>query len=154
MTDHIRDIIAEDRDALKRVLESSGLFPPEELDGMIAPYLNGTNTTDIWFTYAPGNVPVAFGYCVPERLTEGTCNLLAIAVDASEQGKGIGTRLMRYLETRLQQAGGRILIVETSGDAAYSDTRRFYERNGYEAAATLKDFWKEGEDKIIFYKRL
>ncbi len=150
----IRKAIHGDKEAIKQVLESTGLFPALELDSMMDDYLNNINTAEIWFCCLSKNVPVAFGYCVPEKLTDGTYNLLAIAVDADLQGTGIGSAMMQWIEYYLRIGGNRILIVETSGDEAYEMTRRFYTKIGYQNVATIKDFWKEGEDKIIYYKKV
>jgi hypothetical protein len=50
--------------------------------------------------------------------------------------------------------GGRIIIAETSGTAEYESTREFYVRMGYVNEATLKDFYKPGDDLKIYTKRV
>ncbi len=154
MIHEIRPVQAVDINALKNVLDSSNLFPSEYLDDMISPYFNNPDSGEIWFTYLQENVPVGLGYCVPEKFTDGTYNLLAITVAKALQGKGIGKKMMEYIEGQLKKQHKRILIVETSGDDQYTLTREFYLKAGYSIAATIKDFWKEGDDKIIFYKKL
>lgn len=62
--------------------------------------------------------------------------------------------MMAYIEQLLGQRDGRILIVETSSDDAQMGARKFYAKMGYTLAATIKDFWKDGEDKIVFWKKL
>ena len=88
---NIRKVIASDVEALKKVLDSSRLFPSEHLNEMISEYLSNPSSEEIWFIYLAGGQPVGFGYCVPEKLTDGTYNLLAIAVDKLSQGGGIGS---------------------------------------------------------------
>jgi RimJ/RimL family protein N-acetyltransferase len=44
--------------------------------------------------------------------------------------------------------------VETSGLPEFEATRRFYERNGYVREARIRDFYRKGEDKIVFWKRV
>ena len=150
----IRKVIASDIEALKMVLDSSGLFPSEYLEEMMAEYLSDLASGEIWFTYVQDGQPVGFGYCVPEKLTDGTYNLLAIAVDKTVQGTGIGSKMVKYLEDELKRQQKRILIVDTSGSDDFALTRSFYLKAGYTNAATIKDFWKDGEDKVTFYKRL
>ncbi len=154
MKEKIRAVTKLDIEGLKKVVDSSELFPSEYLDEMIADYFNNTDSQDIWFAYIDDNKPVAIGYCVPEKLTDGTYNLLAIGVSEDYQKKGIASEMMKYIEQMLKQIDGRILIVETSSDNAQFGARIFYQKIGYIQSAVIKDFWKDGEDKIVFWKRL
>lgn len=154
MNEKIRAVVLSDIEGLKLVVDSSGLFPSEYLDEMICDYFNNTNTCDIWFTYIDDNKPVAIGYCVPEKFTNGTYNLLAIGVSEDFQRKGIASEMMQYVEHILTLKKGRILIVETSTDDAQIGARNFYKHIGYTQAAVIRDFWKDGEDKIVFWKKL
>ncbi|WP_407522434.1 N-acetyltransferase [Lacibacter sp. MH-610] len=150
----IRKVQNEDIPGLKEVLDSSELFPSEYLEDMISDYFTNQETTDIWFTYIHNNRPVALGYCAPEKLTNGTYNLYAIAVRKELQGQGIGQKMMDYIEKLLAENGKRVLIVETSSTDHYSLTRKFYNKLGYRQEAVIKDFWNDGEDKVIFWKKL
>ena len=150
----IRPVVKEDIPDLKRVIDSSELFPSEMLDDMIADYLNNPNTNDVWFTATEENIPVALGYCAPEKLAEGTYNLYAIAIQQGLQGKGIGKMMMAYVEDYLRKNSKRILIVETSGDPEFESTRQFYKSLNYTEEAVIRDFWAEGEDKVVFWKKL
>jgi ribosomal protein S18 acetylase RimI-like enzyme len=154
MNTHIRPVISKDIDDLKIVIDSSELFPSEYLDEMIADYFNNSESQEIWFTYVDKNKPVAIGYCVPEKLTDGTYNLLAIGVDRSNQRTGIASEMMIYIEHYLKNKNARILIVETSSDDAQTGARNFYQKIGYTREAVIRDFWKEGEDKIVYWKKL
>ena len=154
MNEKIRPVTKSDIDGLKQVVDSSELFPSEYLDEMISDFFDNPDTQDIWFTYIDNNKQVAIGYCVPEKFTDGTYNLLAIGVSRDTQRKGIASQMMNYIEQRLKQNDGRILIVETSSDDAQIGARNFYKKIGYIQAAVIKDFWKDGEDKIVFWKKL
>lgn len=154
MNEKIRPVLKSDIDCLKKVVDSSKLFPSEYLDEMISDYLNNPETQDIWFTNIYDNTPTAIGYCIPEKLTNGTYNLLAIAVSQDSQRSGVATEMMSYIERHLKQKNGRILIVETSNDDAQIGARKFYNKIGYTQMAVIKDFWNDGEDKIIFWKKL
>ena len=154
MTKNIRAVQKADLDELKRVVDSSGLFPSEYLDEMISDYFNNPDTEEIWFMYADHNQPMAIGYCVPEKLTMGTYNLLAIGVGEDFQRHGIASEMMKYIEQFLRHRGGRLLVVETSSDDAQVGARNLYEKLGYTQSALIKDFWRDGEDKIVFSKKL
>ncbi|MEN9304226.1 MAG: hypothetical protein RL264_2655 [Bacteroidota bacterium] len=139
---------------LKNVLDSCELFPSEYLDDMIGDYFTNPETEDLWFTALQDAIPVAIAYCVPEKLTVGTYNLLAIGVHKSFQGQGFAKKLMAHIEAQLVLKGARIIIVETSSDEAQIAARNLYPTLGYQQEAVIRDFWNEGEDKIIFRKRL
>ncbi len=150
----IRSITQSDLPDLKKVLDSIELFPSEMLDEMISDNFNNAETEEIWFTATENDTPIAIGFCAPEQLTEGTYNLYAIGVKSDMQGKGIGSEMMTYLENLLREKGHRILIVDTSGTEAFAMTRRFYEKLNYHQEAVIRDFWKEGDDKVTFWKKL
>lgn len=154
MNHKIRAVTKSDIDGLKNVVDSSGLFPSDYLEEMIYDYFNNTETQDIWFTCIAQDKPVAIGYCAPEKFTDGTYNLLAIGVSQDLQRRGIASQMMSYIEQLLKQKDGRILIVETSSDDAQIGARNFYKKTGYLQISIIKDFWKDGEDKIVFWKKL
>jgi ribosomal protein S18 acetylase RimI-like enzyme len=149
----IRPLRSDDLPALKHAIDSTGLFPSEMLDDMTAPFLEGAAGNEIWLTLAAPE-PVAVAYCVPERMTIGTWNLLLIAVGQSRQGQGLGSALMAHVESVLAGDGQRILLVETSGLPEFERTRRFYSGLNYEVEARIRDFYRHGDDKIIFRKAL
>ena len=154
MNQKIRPVTTADVDDLKLVLDSCELFPSDYLDEMISDYFNNAETEDIWFTFLIDEKPIAIGYCIPEKLTEGTYNLLAIGVSQNAQRKGVASAMMEYIEQQLKQNNGRLLLVETSSDDAQMAARKLYQKIGYKQVAMIDDFWKEGEDKIVFLKQL
>jgi ribosomal protein S18 acetylase RimI-like enzyme len=154
MTTSIRKIRKEDIEYLKTVLDSIELFPSDMLEEMSSDYFDNPDTQDIWFTATENDEPISIAYCAPEQLTEGTFNLYAIGVKSDIQGKGIGSKMMSYLENLLKEQGHRILIVETSGTSSFQLTRKFYEKLNYSKEAVIRDFWKEGDDKIVYWKKL
>ena len=152
-TPQVRPVRRDDLPALKRVIDANQLFPSELLDDMIAPYLGGGDTGEFWLT-AEGDGPVAVGYCAPERMTDGTWNMLLIAVDPARHGEGIGAAMMANVEQRLVEQGQRVLLVETSGLPEFERTRGFYRFIGYDEEARIRDYYQSGEDKVVFRKAL
>ena len=150
----IRPIEKVDLEILKAVIDSNELFPPGLLDGMTDDFFRNPQSQDIWLTAQVGDKPVSIAYCAPERMTEGTYNLYLIAVHKDCQGKRIGSRMMAYIENLLRSKGARILIVETSGLPGFRQTREFYERLGYSREAVIRDFYEDGDDKVVFWKKL
>lgn len=150
----IREIKPNDLKRLKEVIDSTGLFPSALLDDMTNDFFTNQDTSDIWLTKELDNIPVAVVYCAPERMTEGTFNLYLIAIDQKFQGKGIGSEMMAYIENLLREKGIRILIVETSSLPEFELTRQFYDNLGYTREAVIREFYQEGEDKVVFWKKL
>lgn len=149
----VRAITVSDLPALKAIIGSNDLFPPDMLDDMTAGFLGQEQTEDRWLALDDGE-PVAVAYFAPERMTSGTWNLYLIAVRADRQGRGYGAMLIDHIERALAAEGARVLIVETSGLPSYERTRAFYDRCGYEREARIRDFYQAGEDKIVFWKAL
>ncbi len=143
----------DDVPALKDVLDTTGLFPSDMLSDMLAPALAG-ETEAFWLTCRHGGKAVGFCYIAPEEFTDGTWNMLALAVHPDFQGNGIGAALVRAAELHLRDKGQRILVVDTSGSNDFSLARKFYAQSGYEEEARIRDFWADGDDKVIFRKAL
>jgi D-alanine-D-alanine ligase len=90
----------------------------------------------------------------PRALTDRTYDLYWIAVSPGARGAGVGRGLLSATEEAIRKLGGRLLIVETSGLPEYEPTRAFYYATGYAHEATLKDFYSDGDDLVIFTKHL
>jgi ribosomal protein S18 acetylase RimI-like enzyme len=90
----------------------------------------------------------------PRALTDRTYDLYWIAVGPNARRGGLGRALLSATEEAVRSLGGRLLIVETSGLPKYAPTRAFYLATGYTLEATLKDFYSDGDDLVIFTKHL
>lgn len=139
--------------AITPILDATGLFPADMLPAMAEPYLSGSEP-HIWLVASQGPDLKGFAYCEPERITDGTCNLLAIAVDPVAQGGGIGQRLVAAVERSVRSRNGRVLLVETSSLPDYERTRSFYDQLGFSREAVIRDYYAEGENKVVFWKKL
>jgi ribosomal protein S18 acetylase RimI-like enzyme len=159
----------EETAALMSLAEASGLFEPsqtEELAQMLNKHFDDAASPEIWLTQLDdtddtGNeteLPniIGMAYVAPERMTEGTWNLLLIAIHPQHQKKGHGQALLRHVEQLLaQQEGARVLLVETSGTDDFEYVRSFYRhRCGYDEEARIREFYAAGVDKVIFRKAL
>ncbi len=89
----------------------------------------------------------------PTPCTAGTYDLYWMAVDPRAQQAGVGTALVTGMEGRLQ-GRARLIVVETAGRPAYAATRAFYEARGYLATARIPDFYSDGDDLVVYTKRL
>ena len=153
----IRSVTPDDKKALIGIASAVDLFSPQELEefvGMLTEYFDGNlGHNHFWITYDDGE-PIGVAYYAPEPYACGTWNLYFIAVHPDRQGEGWGGKLLQYVEEALTARGERILLVETSGLPNFERTREFYRKHGYNQEARIREFYKAGDDKIIFRKAL
>ena len=100
--------------------------------------------------------PEARGYLCygPTPMTLGTFDLYWIAVHPRARRAGVARELLRHLDEALRERGARMVRVETNSNAVYEPTRAFYDRNGFREEARLRDFYKPGDDLVIYVRRL
>jgi GNAT superfamily N-acetyltransferase len=152
---------AEPNDGFDILAISAGVevFTEEEIttvDELWRDYLNrGAQASGYYFLVdrLRGRVR-GFACYGPRALTEGTFDLYWIAVDKKKHGKGVGKALLHVVEEEIRQMGGRLIVVETSGLDKYTPTRGFYESAGYTLEARLRDFYRLGDDLVIYTKHL
>jgi ribosomal protein S18 acetylase RimI-like enzyme len=153
----IRPTTPDDTAALIALADATGLFRPNELDElsvMLADYNGGNIDSDhFWITDDDGG-PVGVAYYAPAPMTDQTWYLYLLAVRPDCQGQGRGATLLRYVEQMLTARGARVLLVETSGLASFERTRAFYRKCGYDSEARIRDFYRAGDDKIVYRKAL
>lgn len=151
----IRPTTPDDTTALITLADLIGFQPHEleQLGEMLSDYLSDHSDDRFWITDDDNGV-VGVAYCELERMTDATWNLQLIAIRPDRQGQGRGTTLLRYVEQTLTARGGRVLLVETSGLPDFECTRAFYRKCGYDEEARIRDFYKAGDDKIVYRKAL
>jgi ribosomal protein S18 acetylase RimI-like enzyme len=155
----IRPTTPADTDMLVALTEATGLFKPIEIVALreVLDDYHATNQADGHFaiTCERADTIVGFAYYAPAPMTEGTWHLYWIAVRKDQQGKGVGTRLLRHVENEIRTTHqGRVLFIDTGSLPHYELTRQFYRKNGYEQHALLRDFYAEGDSMVVFRKPL
>jgi len=158
----VRPLVRDDRETVRRIIEATGSFVSDEVatalelidewlaEGARSEYLTFVieEQTSSW--------AVVRGYVCygPTPLTEGTFDLYWIAVDPASQGRGYGQQLLAFAESDARRRGGRAMLIETSSQDSYQPTIRFYERAGYSLVARIPEYYRPGDDKLIFRKGL
>ncbi|PIS27719.1 MAG: GNAT family N-acetyltransferase [Candidatus Marinimicrobia bacterium CG08_land_8_20_14_0_20_45_22] len=133
------------------------MFSSEEVNvamELIDVCLNQKEQKDYKIHVATDETDSIVGYVCygPTPATVGTFDLYWIVVDVVCQNQGIGKQLLQFVEGEVSRKVGRLIIIETSSVEKYLPTRGFYLRNGYTIAAQIKDFYREGDDRVIFVK--
>jgi ribosomal protein S18 acetylase RimI-like enzyme len=158
----VRPLVAADRSGVFRILENAGNFTPAEVGialELIDEWLElGEHSGYLTYVLEARDPEksevlgyVSFG---PTPLTESTFDLYWIAVDKSKHRGGVGKRLLKFTEEETVRRGGKMLLIETSSQETYGGTIQFYEKTGYELVGKIPEYYKPGDDKLIFAKRL
>ena len=154
----IRPIVPGDRARLLAIVTAVGNFTPEEVETameVIDEGLAGSGRGDYFLNVLEEEGRVIGYECHgPTPLTDGTYDLYWIAVDPQSQGAGHGRALLSHAEEDVRRRRGRLLLIETSSQESYNATKRFYERSGYPLVARIPDFYRRGDDKLIYAKYL
>lgn len=150
----IRLLTADHLPAVKALIDGVGLFPSGLLDDLTAPFLAGAAPEAPWLVALRDGAPCAVVHYAPERFTEGTWNLLLVAVRRDCQGQGLASLVTRHVERQLADRGARMLLIETSGLPAFEHPRAVYRHLGYVEEARIREFYARSEDKVIFRKIL
>ncbi|MFH2102957.1 MAG: GNAT family N-acetyltransferase [Chloroflexota bacterium] len=148
-----------DGDGIINVTSSIEVFSPEENECVAELWnefiLKGSRESGYSFLVARESGRVTGFACYgPRALTSGTFDLYWIAVDPRARRKGLGRELLASVEAGVINDGGRLVIVETSGQEKYDQTRAFYIAAGYTLEATVKDFYQQEDDLVIFTKHV
>lgn len=154
----IRAATPRDTAAIADIAVDSTLFGQDEVEivaEMMAAYFERGQAGGHGCVLVDGDGgPQAVAYFEPADATDRTWYLTMIAVRRARQGAGLGGELMHHVEAELRRRGQRLLLVETSGTAAFDKTRTFYRDLGYQEEARVRDYYADGDDMVVFGKAL
>lgn len=100
------------------------------------------------------------GFAVAERRSPGGAEILWIAVDPAQRGRGLGTRLLDGALADLAAAGVSVVMAKTLDRSAdyppYEATRGFWERRGFVHVDTIDPYppWQPGNPAAIYVAAL
>jgi len=162
----IRPMRPQDKTPVLDLIRATGMFMPGEVvvaEELIDIYLGVPEQKDYRIAVIDtrrgvdgdggGREGVA-GYLTwgPTPLADDVYDLYWMAVAPTEQGKGRGKELVRWLEAEVRALNGRMIIIETSSQPKYHPTRQFYIGLDYKEVARIPDFYKPGDDRVIYAK--
>jgi ribosomal protein S18 acetylase RimI-like enzyme len=156
----IRALRRADRARLEAALRSDGTFLEDEVAVALELIDSSLDPRDLdhdyWVRVAdlPG-FPVAGYICFGRTpMTDSTWDLYWVVTHADARGRGIAGSLIQAMENELVGQGAKAIRVETSQKESHGAARRLYDRLGYPVVARFPDFYREGDDLIVYYKRL
>jgi ribosomal protein S18 acetylase RimI-like enzyme len=154
----LRPLQADSRARIESLLRDTGFFREAEISIAIEVLDSYFDRPDQDYSalgaFTPGGDLIGYVCYGPTPCTAGTYDLYWIAVARHAQNGGAGTILLQEVERRLARADARLVIIETSSQPLYAPTRAFYVRRGYAEVARVPDFYAEGDDRVIFAKRI
>ena len=156
----IRKAEPRDTSALLALAAATGVFEPSEAEELLGSALRDVHAgqlgpTHTAFVWEAAELDISgWVYVSAEAHSDRAWQLWWIGVDPASQGKRVGSRLLHFVEEHVQQAGGRLLLIETSSLSTFEHTRRFYTSKGYAECGCIPDFYADGDSKVIFHKKL
>jgi GNAT superfamily N-acetyltransferase len=152
-----KGIKLEDRKNIEEILRSSGFFYEFEIETALEiadeTLEKGTERSGYyWLKATDEDGVIAFANYGKNAFSTHSWELYWIAVHQNSRNKKLGTVMLKAIEDDVKKLGGKILWIETSGRPLYAATEGFYLKNGYQLAASLKDFYGPGDPKQIYSK--
>jgi len=144
-----RPFNSNDIPVISKILLSTHMFRPHEITAVQDLLTN--NFKD--YCIVDENVQ-SFAIYRLDPCTQSSWWLNWIAVHKDHQNKGLGKDILKYAENDVKNRPGTQLFLRTSNLPSYENTKKFYHRNEYATVALIPDFYLEGDDMVILYKKL
>lgn len=153
----IRPMEARDKGPVLGLVRATGFFTEAEVvvaEELVDAYLEKPGQADYRVVVVESEAGAVAGYMTwgPTPLAEDAYDIYWMAVAPSEQGKGRGKELIRWVEDEIRKSDGRVILIETSSQPKYSGTRQFYIDLRYKEVARIPDFYRAGDDRVIYAK--
>ena len=147
-----------DMQIVRDIVVSSGFFSEAEIEvavELVQERLNKGLSSGYYFLFAEREGEVMGYSCFgPIPCTVESFDIYWIALKNELRGAGLGKKILRRVENRIREMGGKRIYVETSSRDQYKPTQFFYRACGFREEAVLKDFYSPGDHKVIFLKVL
>jgi ribosomal protein S18 acetylase RimI-like enzyme len=139
---------------------ATGLFTPAEADMLLRQTLSAIHAGEL----GPDHAAVVYEdasegvlgwvYFAKNANANQVWDLWWIGVDPSFHARGVGTRLLHFVEQEVARRQGRVLIIETGTGDKLKNSREFYLRRSYLECGTIPHFYGPGEGKVTFARSL
>jgi ribosomal protein S18 acetylase RimI-like enzyme len=147
-----------DMERVREIVVSSGFFSAAEIEvavELVQERLSKGVESGYYFLFAEQDQRVAGYSCFgPIPCTVESYDIYWIAVQQELRRSGLGVEVLKRVEERIKEMGGKRIYVETSSGEQYQPTRSFYSRCGYRKEATLENFYSPGDHKVIYLRVL
>jgi ribosomal protein S18 acetylase RimI-like enzyme len=151
MTVLVRPLVPNDVEGCLRVIASlPRFFGAADAGGGHAP--EDLRTDGGLVAVSPGGEVI--GFITWRRHLDGAAEISWMAVHSSLRGRGVGTAMLRRLESLLIAARYHSLSLLTSAKShTYQPTRAFWEARGFTPILTLDNLW-ETDVAVVYTKTI
>lgn len=150
--------IPGDEKVVREIVTSSGFFYDNEIElaiELVEEKLKEGEQSSYQFIFVERDGQTVAYSCFGHIAgTENSFDLYWIVTHNEFRALGIGKLLLEETQRQAKEQGGRNLIAETSCLEKYEPTRHFYRQMGYTQTGQIPDYYKEGDDKVTFFKKL
>jgi ribosomal protein S18 acetylase RimI-like enzyme len=150
----VRDLMPSDRDAVRAMLVDCGAFSDAEINTALEMVEDGLRGDYTLLAVERDGILSAFACIGKAYLTASSWYLYWICVHPRLQGAGVGRLLQASVEDFVRKAGGTRLVLEASGRPDNDRVGRFYRKAGFHEVGRIGDFYKPGDDCVIYCKSL
>lgn len=157
----ITPVQQNEKEVLLSLAVSTGLFTPEDAASLLGGVLDSLAAGELPEGHAAiacresgdGKV-MGWSYFAPDPYADGVWNVWWIGLSPDYYGCGAGQLMLSYIEQKAVTSGARVMVIETSDQAALERARSFYLKHGYAERGRIPDFYAEGDAKVIFSRSL
>jgi ribosomal protein S18 acetylase RimI-like enzyme len=128
--------------------------PGEEEQLRSLPYRALKDQAAVWYVTNESDEIIGVSCVAENDQKSGGYSWDYIVVHRQYRGWGIAADLLRHLVSYLQQASARYLMTYTCSLPEYKTIRRLFERNGFQLIGQCPDYYFEGEDRLIYWRRI
>lgn len=153
-----RIVTKNDYEAMLELFKAITLFTDDErlvIKELLETYLfNETQKDYIFYVSTSHDQLTAFICFGPTPMTSNTFDLYWVGTHPEYRRQGLAESLITVMKDYMKSQNAKIIRVETASQDLYAQTVAFYDRLGFMAEARLKDFYRDGDDLIIYTMRL
>jgi GNAT superfamily N-acetyltransferase len=128
--------------------------PGEEEQLRSLPYRALYGQVMLWYVTNENNEIIGASCVAENDQKTGGYSWDYVVVHREYRRWGIAASLFEQLLDYLRQASARYLMTYTCSLPEYKTIRRLFERNGFQLIGQCPDYYFEGEDRLIYWRRI
>jgi ribosomal protein S18 acetylase RimI-like enzyme len=152
------ELTARDRGRIFNLLNTGGFFTTREMAyamNLLDRSFREGETGDYRFILLEdGNTLLGYGCYGLLPLCHGRYHIYWIAIDRTRRNQGLGKRIETAITASVRKLGGAKIYAEISNRGEDDPTQLFYAHCGYKLAATIPNYYADGDSMMLFEKDL